>query len=78
MIEALLALAVALIGALGWAKVERTGRKREKDRADRNARILDIHDRVRDEDRRIDEAMREAEGADFEERDERLRDPNRF
>ena len=78
MIELILGGVLALLAALGWGVAERKGRQRERERADRNERILDIHDQVRDEDRRIDERIREAEGADFEERNERLRNPRDY
>ena len=78
MIELLLGLGAALLAALGWGMAERGGRKREKQRAERGEKLIAVHIRVRDRDRRIDEAFRDAEGASDEERDDRLRNPNDY
>ena len=77
MIDAIIVLVGSVLAALGWATVERKGRKKAVQERDIAERQIEVHRTVNKADDQIDQRMREAEG-DNEARDERLSNPGNY
>ncbi len=77
MIEIIIALAVALLGALGWGRWERKGKLEERDGRQKAERAVDLEADIRNERREVDQRMRDSEG-DNDARDHRVTNANDF